>query len=96
MRGGKQKPCLPKHYLKAEEKKTGHPCPRREWPTPEGPLLSKLMYLGAHAESGHIFTRLWDITFRGATTEEERRALGLIMAAYQDEAVRGTLWPERD
>lgn len=96
IQGGEQQPCMPEHDLAREEELTGFPCPRREWPDEDGPMLSRLVNLGAHSESAHLFTKLWEITYRDATVEEERRALALIMLAYQDEVVRGTLWPERD
>lgn len=84
---------MPPHYPEMNEELTGFPCPRREFPTPEGPALFQLCRLGARPESAHLFTALFGAYFDGPA-EDRRRALRFVFAAYGDEAVRAALWPK--
>lgn len=93
--GGEEKPCMPRHFLAAEEAK-GYPCPRREWPDRDAPILADLVRLGARGESGHLWTRLFEVTYGDASREEQRRMLTRILRAYGDEVVGAALWPKLD
>jgi hypothetical protein len=53
--GGDESPCVSDDMLEAEERMSGFPCPRREWPDGEGPYLFRLVQLGAYAERAHLF-----------------------------------------
>ena len=93
--GGDENPCVPDSWLEADEAK-GFPCPRREWPDADGPMLGQLVRLGASGESGHLFGRLWDVAFGELERTEQRRLLTRVLRAYGDPDVRAALWPRAE
>jgi hypothetical protein len=95
--GGDEGPCISDEMLEAEQRINGHPCPRREWPDADGPILAKLVQLGAiHGmgwNSSPLFSELFRVRYGGAPVEHQERMLMRILAAYSDEQVRAFLFP---
>lgn len=91
--GGDESPCVPETWLEAE-RKNGFACPRREWPDRDAPTLAQLVRLGASGESGHLFSRLWEVAFGGFERGDQQRLLLRLLRAYGDQDVRAALWPE--
>jgi hypothetical protein len=98
MFGGDEGPCVSDDMLEAEERVNGHPCPRREFPDSDGPILAKLVQLGAiHGmgwNSSPLFTELFRVRFGDAPLEHQKRMLMRILAAFGDEQVRAFLFPQ--
>jgi hypothetical protein len=92
--GGEEAACVSDDMLEAEERTTGHPCPRREWPDGDGPALYRLVQLGAHAASSHLFGLYWRIRYGSAPLDLQERMFNRLLAAHQDEQIAKSLWPD--
>lgn len=96
--GGDEGPCVSEEMLEAEERVNGYPCPRREWPDSEGPILAKLVQLGAiHGmgwNSSPLFSELFRIRYGDAPVEYQERMLMRVLSAFGDEEVRAFLFPK--
>lgn len=75
----------------------GYPCPRREWPDRDGPVLGRLVGLAASHGMGWnkapLFELLWRVTYGGSPPEYEQRMAYRLLAAFNDEQVLAFLFP---
>jgi hypothetical protein len=87
---------MPDAYLEREERETGHPCPRRGWPSPDGPVILMLCTLGTRSESAHLFRELFGAYFGRETPKEQQRVVRWILRAYGDPLISAALWPKQE
>lgn len=92
--GGVERPCVSDAMLEAEERETGHQCPRREWPDDDSPLVAHLVFLGARQETAHLFDWGFRIAYGEAPRDFQRRMFTRILAAFGDKAVRDHFYPK--
>jgi hypothetical protein len=94
IQGGEENPCLAPGLLEQIRARTGSPCPRRESQNADDFLASELGWLGAHAETGHLFRVTWDVATEGYADTERLALLRRISRAYADPEIAAILWPK--